>query len=328
MFNPLKYLRNRKVGLALGSGGAKGLSHISVIEYLESMDIPISMIAGSSIGAVIGGVYACGTMEAFKREMKSMTTSKRFSLLDPVFPKSGLIGGAKFMRYMKKFIPKDTRIEDLTIPLAVAATDMITGKAVVFKSGNLLEALRASVSIPGIVNPVRYKNTFLIDGGVANPLPVNILKTMGAGITVAVNLHPRPGEEKLKDYVHENIEKFIILEDAKNIKTVPPEKKRENADENRSFFNLLLPGKDKAAKKSDEADFPSIFEVMFESIQIMEYVNTRLMLRYNSPAVLIEPYIPYIGTLDFEEASEILAEGYKAASKARNKLIRKVKIWI
>lgn len=327
MINPLKYLRNRKVGLALGSGGAKGLAHIAVIEYLENMNIPVDMIAGSSIGAVIGAVYLCGSLERFKKDMLSFTKKELLSFADITLPKSGLLKGDGFVRFIGRYIPAGTKFEDLERPLAVVATDYYAGRQLIFRSGDVLDALRASVSIPGVLVPVRYDDTFLIDGGVTNPLPVDVVRDMGAGLTVAVNLHPGLKHSRLKRIVKggaDSIGVNLFPEDIEYAEDIfkPAEKKRSRKDEWFSSIEHWL-------KSGRERDlYPSIFEVMFQSIDIMEYVNTRNNLFYHKPTVLIEPDLLNMGTLDFHNAKMIITAGYAASDEKKFELIRKVRFWI
>ncbi len=330
MSNPLKYFRNNKVGLALGSGGAKGLSHVAVIEYLENMGIPIDMIAGSSIGAIIGALYATGSMGAFKEDIMKLTFRDMLGYMDPVVPRSGLIEGKGFTKFMERYIPRNAKIEDLKMPLAVLATDYSNGTSVVFRKGNILEALRASVSIPGILMPVRYGDTLLIDGGVANPLPVNIVRGMGAGITIAVNLHPRLKKRGLRHYVEAPAEapdhpagsKVIMPVGEGQTLSLPP--KSSGIKWLGAIELWLRPGRDRGKKKN----MPNIFEIMAGSVDIMEYVNTALLLKYNAPTVLIEPDVIDVQTLDFVDAKRIINEGYRACSRAEKILNRRVKAWV
>ena len=331
MINPVKFFRNRKVGLALGSGGAKGLSHIAVIEYLETLKIPIDMISGSSIGAVIGAVYLCGNMTKLKDDMLSFSRKELLAIADITLPKSGLIKGNNFIKFLSKYIPADAKIENLPKPLAIIATDYYTGKAIIFRNGNILEALRASISIPGVLIPAAYGNTFLLDGGVANPLPIDVLKDMGAGLTIAVNLHPGLKVSEIKKYVKKSAEKIgikifpeeIQYADDKQSITIPDGKKYTSLLKNIDQWITRKKEKDK------EKDFyPNIFEVLFQSIDIMEYVNTRNTLKYHTPTVLIEPDLLQTGTLDFYDAKRIITVGYAASAEKKFELIRKVKFWL
>lgn len=328
MKNPLRIFRNRKVGLALGSGGAKGLSHIAVIEYLVGMGIPIDMIAGSSIGAVVGSVYCCGNLDKFRHDMLSFTKKELLSVFDIAVPRSGLLKGNDFIEFMKRYIPADVKIEDFDIPLAIVATDFYTGKGIVFRKGNVLEAVRASVSIPGVFIPVAYNDTFLVDGGVANPLPVDVIRRLGAGFTIAVNLHPGIKASRMKKLVKSGAEKIGInvlkeeipeVDDRKGV-IIPDEKKQSVWMKNLEQWI--------ASKKNEKTAYPSIFEVLSQSIDIMGYANTVNMLKHYKPTVLIEPDLLTTGTLDFTDGYRIITEGLRACADKKSELTRKIKFWI
>ncbi|HOT47272.1 MAG TPA: patatin-like phospholipase family protein [Spirochaetota bacterium] len=324
--NPLKYFRNHKVGLALGSGGAKGLAHVAVIEFLESMDIPIDYIAGSSIGAVIGALHGMGSMGRFKEDIMKFTFREMIGYMDPMVPRSGIIQGKGFVKFMERYIPRDAKIEDLKTPLAVLATDYATGSSVIFRKGNVLEALRASVSIPGVLVPVRYGKTILIDGGVANPLPINIVRSMGAGITIAVNLHPRLKKRGLKHFAAVPDDGSGQADDARVL--LPAGDGSSSSGGGRWFAAIeqwLKSGRDAG---SDKDRMPNILEIMAGSVDIMEYVNTALLLRYNAPTVLIEPDVTDVQTLDFVDAKKIINEGYLACVRAEKVLNRRVRAWV
>ncbi len=317
------------MGLALGSGGAKGLAHIAVLEYLESMEIPIDFIAGSSIGAVIGALHGIGSMGKFKEDILKFTFRDLLGYMDPVVPRSGLIQGKGFIKFMERYIPRDAKIEDLKTPLSVLATDYGTGMSVIFRRGNILEALRASVSIPGVLMPVRYGETLLVDGGVANPLPINIVRSMGAGITVAVNLHPRLKKRGLKHYVKTPPEEALPRRGSKMLMPVAEDQSLELQSRSAgvrwfgAIEQWLRAGKDQGKNK-----MPNILEIMAGSVDIMEYVNTALLLKYNAPTVLIEPDVIDVQTLDFVDAKKIINEGYLACARAEKILHRRVKVWV
>lgn len=333
MRNPLRVFRNGKVGLALGSGGAKGLSHIAVFEYLEGMGIPVDMIAGSSIGAVVGSVYCCGNLQRFRDDMLTFSRKELLSVFDLTVPRSGLLKGNDFTGFMERYIPADAKIEDFDIPLAIVATDFYTGKGVVFRKGNVLEALRASVSIPGVFVPVAYNGTFLVDGGVANPLPVDVVRKLGAGFTVAVNLHPGIKTSRMKKYVQSGAEKIGIavfgeeipeIDERKGVK-IPEDKKQSGWMKNLEQWISARSGR---SGKSEKIEYPSIFEVLSQSIDIMGYANTLNMLKHYKPTVLIEPDLLTTGTLDFTDGYRIITEGFRACADKKSELKRKIKFWI
>lgn len=328
MINPGKYFRNRKVGLALGSGGAKGLSHIAVIEYIENLKIPVDIISGSSIGAVIGAVYLCGTMNSLKEDMLAFTKKELMSIADITLPKSGLIKGNGFVKFLTKYIPADAKIEYLPKPLAIVATDYYSGKQIIFRKGNILEALRASVSIPGVLIPAVYGDTILIDGGVANPLPVDVLKDLGCGLTIAVNLHPGLKVARIKKIVKSGANTIGINLFPEDIKYADDQKNVVVHEQKRVYSDWFKNIEQWISKEKQKDIYPSIFEVFFQAINIMEHVNTQNLLKYHGPTVLIEPDLHHIGTLDFHKAKNIITAGYAASADRKNDLIRKVRFWI
>ena len=186
-------LSSQKVGLALGSGVARGLAHIGVLEVLQREGIPVDVIAGTSAGSAIGALYAQGKdAEMIKGRVEGMGWRQIVSLVDLAFPKTGFIEGSKVKKWLKGIIG-DVAFEDLKKPLACIAADIMTGEEVVIDRGSVLEAVMVSISMPVIFSVVKWKNRYLVDGAVVNPVPVDVLKRMGADIVIAVNVIPSPG---------------------------------------------------------------------------------------------------------------------------------------
>ena len=179
-----------KVGLALGGGSARGLAHIGVLEVLEKENIPFDMIAGTSAGALIGALYACGSSAVeIKKTITSVSLIDRARMIDLALPKTGLIAGERIKKMLKELIG-EAEFNDLRIPFSCVATDIVTGEEVVIDHGSVVEAVRASISIPAVFTVVKYEGRFLVDGGLSNPVPVSVLKEMGADFTIAVNVIP------------------------------------------------------------------------------------------------------------------------------------------
>ena len=174
-----------KIGLALGSGGARGLAHIGVIRALEEAEIPISMIAGSSIGALVGSFYAAGHRPEAMEKISNVFRKKYF--LDLSVPKMGFVTGQRIKNFIRIFT-YDKNIEDLDIPIGIVACDLQTGEKVVFRNGPVADAVRASISIPGIFVPERIDGRLYVDGGVSERIPVATLKEMGADIIIGVDV--------------------------------------------------------------------------------------------------------------------------------------------
>ncbi len=185
-----------KIGLVLGSGGAKGLAHIGVIKTLEKNNIPIDYIAGSSIGALVGAHYAAHK-DIKKLEKLALGASWRtgLKLFDPTF-KGGFIEGKKIELLFEDWF-HGVNFNNLKIPFVAVATDLTTGRTVNIKSGNIVKAIRASISVPAVFKPVRYQGKLLADGGLSNPLPNNVVRNMGADIVITVNLDLRRPEKNL-----------------------------------------------------------------------------------------------------------------------------------
>ncbi len=317
-----------KVGLVLGSGGARGIVHIPILEALAALDIPIDFIAASSIGAVVAGIHAVGRLGAIKADLSALKREDFLRLFDPVLSRSGLFAGKRALAFLARYIPRHALIEDLPVPLGIVATDFDTGRPVVFRRGNLLAAIRASVSIPGIFTPTVSGRSLLIDGGVANPLPIDVVRSMGADLTIAVSLHPALGKLGLIP-----VKRPASGRDASRpARRIPPVE--------RLVHGLLAKGPADGIGMLKAADLwfdtqratadsrrkiPNLFEILTRTIDIMEYANTRLMLASNPPTVLINFDFPDIPTLDFSMSAYLLEESRKAAEAKGPELLKKIK---
>jgi len=184
-------LSRKKVGLALGSGSARGLAHIGVLRVLKEEGIPIDIIAGTSIGAVVGSLYALRrNITRIEETADKISWTRLLSLVDLTFNKTGLIGGQRIMAWAKSIIGRDVQFSDLLVPFACVATDIMTGQEVVINEGSVMEAVRASFSIPGLFSVAKWEGKYLVDGGLVNPVPISTVKNMGAEFIIAVNVMP------------------------------------------------------------------------------------------------------------------------------------------
>ena len=192
-------MSRRKVGLALSSGAARGLAHVGVLDVLERNGIPIDMIAGTSIGAIIGAFYAAGKdIGEITSAVTGLSLRKMMSLADFTIPTNGFIKGKKINGWLKSIIG-EIDFSDLKIPFTCLATDISSGKEVVIKQGPVVAAVRASASIPIIFTPARWQGRYLFDGGLVEPIPVRALREMGADFIIAVNVVPYMGVRKKTD---------------------------------------------------------------------------------------------------------------------------------
>lgn len=198
-----------KVGLALGSGASRGMAHIGVLEVLENYGIKIDYIAGSSIGAVIGALYCAGEDLKYIAKLASKIPTKAF--IDFSFTKNGLIAGHRIKTFLNNLLKNQT-FKHLKIPLSIVATDLISCERFVFTEGYLSEAIRASISIPGVFEPYRYGNRLLVDGGVIDRVPVNVVRQMGADIVIASDVGFNGGSFKINSFFDVIIRSLGIME--------------------------------------------------------------------------------------------------------------------
>lgn len=178
-------LKEPKIGLALGSGGARGLAHIGVLKVLEEEKVPINMIAGTSMGALVASLYAAG--QDIDALLKISRSFKRKYFIDMTMPKLGFVLGNRIKDFIRIFT-YNKKIEELNLPVALVATDIHTGEKVVFREGPVAQAVRASISIPGIFVPESIDGRMLVDGGVSDRVPVSVVREMGADIVIAVDV--------------------------------------------------------------------------------------------------------------------------------------------
>ncbi|MFA6612236.1 MAG: patatin-like phospholipase family protein [Dehalococcoidales bacterium] len=191
-------MANKKIGLALGGGAARGLAHIGVLKALQNNNIKIDYIAGTSAGAVAGAAYAKGTSpEALKEMALSMGVRDWASLADVGIPHGGFISGNRIKSLLKVIIG-DVDFKELSVPFACVACDLYTGEEVIINKGSVLEAVRASISIPIVFSVVERDGRFLVDGGLINQVPVNVVREMGADIVIGVNVIPTLKSRKKK----------------------------------------------------------------------------------------------------------------------------------
>ena len=201
----------RNVALVLASGGARGIAHIGAIKELEHSGYRISSVAGTSMGALIGGIYACGKIDLYERWLEVLTRRRVFELADFTLSTSGILKGRRIIEELKTFIP-DIPIERMDIPFTAVATDIKSESEVVFDSGSLFDAVRASISIPSLFTPVQAGERLLIDGGVTNPLPLDRVKRTDGDILVAVDVSAPSRAKEHKADVETSEEGNSIME--------------------------------------------------------------------------------------------------------------------
>jgi len=297
-----------KIGLALGSGSARGWSHIGVIEALQDHGIEPDIICGCSIGALVGASYAANKITALEDWVRSLSLLEiaRFASLDTTF--NGLINKDRLQRVLKQFIADGNfSIADLKRPFASVATDLSSGREIWFTEGLLLDAVWASISLPGLFPPVRHKNRWLVDGGLVNPVPVSVCRALGADFVIAVNLNG--------NLVGRHIDKPA----------------RNNAEERSVHWSDKIPwplgsGADKQESKAAVNEkAPRVFETIAGSINIIQDRITRSRMVGEPPDILITPELADIGLLEFYRAAECIDEGKESVRRALPEIQRLLK---
>lgn len=287
----------RKVGLALGSGSARGLAHIGVLRAIREAGIEVDVIAGSSMGAFIGAIFASGKLDGLEAEFLGFDWKSIASLLDPVFPRSGLIDGQKIADFVRAHVPA-TSIEHLPIPFQAVATDIMNGEQVALGTGDLIEAVRASIAVPGIFTPVRSNGRILVDGGLVNPVPVSVARDMGADLIIAVDLN--------HDIVTNRLSRPHPSANGK-----PYTQAMSRMLE--SLQSLESPALAQFSAWLHKEPLPGIFDVLLASIYIMQARITQATLRHDKPEILIRPPLGAVRFMEFDRAEEIIEIGYRSA---------------
>lgn len=283
-----------EVAVALGGGAARGLAHIGILRVLEEQGVRIRALAGTSIGAIVGGLYCAGKLDEYEEFVRGLDARSILRMLDPVLPKAGLLGGNRVMKRLHEILGEQ-QVDALDIPFTAVATDLHTGEEVRLHSGDLIEAMRASWAIPGVFTPVKVENRWLVDGGVSMPVPVGSARAMGMGLPViAVNLNNT-------DLVFEG--EVVDLMEA-------PEEERELGRIERMFARLRGHG------RHDGEETPGMLSSVSDSVTHMEHRITRFQLAADPPDLLLEPSVYGVGLFDFHRADRIIAAGAECARRA------------
>lgn len=298
----------KNVALVLGSGGARGLAHIGVIEELERRGYTISSIAGSSIGSVIGGVYAAGYLEEYKKWILSLDRRRVFQLIDFTISSHGFIKGERVFNEMKQFVGIE-KIENLKIPFCAIAVDLENQEEVIYDSGDLWQAIRASVAIPSVLTPVQHNNRVLVDGGVVNPLPVNRVSRMEKDIMVAVDLNALID----LDVVHERSEEDQDeIERSKFMEAI-----RQKIGD---WWPWSSNGDEDEDKSHIKKNYLGILNASFEMMQ--DQVAT-LAMKQNPPDILVKIPRKCASTFDFYMGKQLIETGRQLTAKALDKFENK-----
>ena len=286
----------KDVALVLSSGGARGLAHIGAIEMLEEQGYHITSIAGCSMGALVGGVYAAGKLNEFREWMKGIDRKKMLELTDFSLSLNHFVKGDRIIEAIMEFVP-DMAIEDLPVPYCAVATDWVSGREVVFRTGSLFEAIRASISLPLFYKPVHRDGMILIDGGVTNPIPLNRVVRHKNDILVGVDVsgYDYKGQVELKHELTERRKKD------KSLATM--------------ILDKLIP---------DNLDF-NYYTMLSRTSSLMIRQNSKLMVQLMNPDILVDIQMSRYSSFDYNKSEKLIAIGRQKTLKAIDKYTQKSK---
>ena len=285
-------MQKKKISLVLGSGGARGYAHIGVIEELEKMGFEIVSISGASMGALIGGLYACKKLDLYKEWVLELDAFDIATLLDISWDKRGFIGGNKVLDKLSEIVGTQM-IEELPIKYTAVATDLKRNKEIWFQKGDLLTAIRASIAIPSFFTPVEKDGMILVDGGVLNPLPVTPTMSDHSDMTIAVNLYGNIPKPKIS----------------------LPKKEQEKQNAFEALLNNFIQKAQNWIEISDEKKKESyhLFDIIHMTLESVQNTLIRYRLAGYSPDLMIEISREVCGPYDFYKAYEIIEYGRVAA---------------
>ncbi len=295
--------RRPRIGLALGAGAARGWSHIGVLQELAARQVQLDVIAGASIGAVVGGCYAAGRLDALEAFARSLTKRRVFSLMDVSFSGLGMLSGGKLRDELARELAGRC-IEGLPITFGAVATEIGSGHEVWLRKGDLVEAVRASYALPGIFEPVRVDNRWLFDGALVNPVPVTLCRAMGADLVIAVNL--------VGDTAYRGA---LIADGTQAAAEADPGIAAEGAGPAAAEARQL---RRQFGRGADGA--PGIAAAMLDAFNITQDRISRSRLAGDPPDVLINARLSKIGLFEFHRAEELIAIGREAARRALNEI--------
>ena len=311
----------KEVALVLSSGGPRGFAYIGAIEELERRGYRITSIAGTSIGSLIGGIHAAGRLNELKAWLYDLDSWKVFTLMDLSIGKNHLLKGDKLIHAIKQIVP-EIDIEDLRIPFKAVATDLYTGEEVVFDSGSLFQAIRASISIPSLFRPVRYGYRTLIDGGIANTLPLNRVHRNGNDILVAFNVNDVDVDEVRKNIIDEANQaqekaqlqkeldaqtKAVMDSIRHNPSMTFLDKMKLAGQQGRKVIEHAI--NDNGADESHEMG-ENYYSILTRTFSLMNHVNSKLAAELYRPDILVNmPFDAYGDISDYAKADEIAEAG-------------------
>lgn len=292
----------RRIGLALGSGSARGWAHLGVLRALEARGIRPEVVTGASVGALVAAAYASGQAHKLENWVRTLTRVDVWRLLDATFRGGGVMSGNRLMQAIGEQID-DCRIEDLSVKFGAVAADLDTGEEIWLKSGPILAAVRASSGMPGLFTPMWHEDRWMIDGGVVNPVPISLCRALGADYVIAVNLNV-PVNRRWQA-------KRRVEADRARKEPKPAEETGGASWAILERWNELMSGLVDTFKLDSEG--PGLFEVMASSTHIMQDHIARSRMAGDPPNLTISPDLGHFQLMDFHRADEAMEIGRAAA---------------
>ncbi len=294
-----------KIGLALGSGGARGWAHIGVIKALKERGVVPDVISGCSMGSIVGAAYVCGQLNGLERWAQKLSKWDMFKYFDANPLQSGFIDDARLQQFFEQHVTSPvTLLENQLIPMGIVATRLDNGHEVWFQDGSVLNAIWASISIPGIFAPAKHKNTWLVDGSLVNPVPISLCRALGADVVISVNLnHNLFSQQSIKVAYTDRV------------------KLQNNADEPdqglldkvagtiKNYTSLFSNG------DSKEPQSPKLIDTLTQAIDIMQDRITRSRMAGDPPEIDLTPRLAHIGILEFYRGKETIEIGAKCVEE-------------
>ncbi len=272
------------IGLALGSGSARGWAHIGIIQGLEGIGIRPQVIAGTSVGALVGAVYVSGQLEEFTDWVLKLTPRDVFGLMDLSFS-GGMVSGRRLFGFFEEK-HRNPNIEDLEKRFVSVATEMSSGREIWITRGPIISAARASCAIPGLFSPVKHEQRWMLDGGLVNPVPVSACRAMGADVVIAVNLNAQLVGRHLSRAGQAEVVREASTRQEKNL------------------WQRMI-----ASLSSGDDDRPSVFDVVAASVNILQDRLTRSRMAGDPPEITLLPVLSDFALMDFHRARECIEEG-------------------
>jgi NTE family protein len=295
-----------RIAIALGSGAARGWSHIGVINELKSLGVEAEIVAGSSIGALVGAAYAAEQLERLEQWALALDWRGILKYLDPGLLSGGLIQGERLSDLVAQYVA-ELHFEELPRQLGVVATELETGREIWFRKGPVIPAVRASIGLPGIFTPTAHGERWLVDGGLSNPVPVSLCRAMGADLVIAVNLN---GDILGRHFRQGGAEGVSVKEVERNAfwNRLTGQMKNTLSSRKEMLLSRLL---------GESRGSPGMYEVLASSINIMQDRITRSRMAGDPPDLILTPRLSHLGLMEFDRAATAIEEGRQAVRHMR-----------